>query len=161
MSKVDPSKITIICINTIKSAINTDDSFLNAPVDFNKASVGFSQNSRFNFEKKIIAVRLNIILEGVNNENTPVGVKGEFCFEFQLHIDNLEVFIEQDKNDNSIKVSGELGASIMGIVYSTARGIVLERTQNTYLKGAILPVIDPAILLSQSPTCASTCRSLL
>ncbi|MFA6335927.1 MAG: hypothetical protein WCX48_10345 [Bacteroidales bacterium] len=43
-----------------------------------------------------------------------------------------------------------LGASVMGIIYSTARGIILEKTHNSYLNGVILPVIDPGILLNNN-----------
>lgn len=40
-----------------------------------------------------------------------------------------------------------LGTTLMGIVYSTARGIILERTQGTFFNGVILPVINPNKLI--------------
>jgi hypothetical protein len=35
----------------------------------------------------------------------------------------------------------------MGIAFSTARGIVFDRTQGTFFGGVILPVIDPKKLI--------------
>lgn len=149
MSKIDPSKIAIICINIYKSNINAQDSFLSNPIDICRTKVGVSQESRYNFEMKQISVKLNIVLEGVNSEEVNMGVKGEFGIEFQLRVDNLDAFIEQNKTNNIFKVNGELGATIMGIIYSTARGIILEKTQNSYLQGTIIPIIDPRSLLTQ------------
>lgn len=40
-----------------------------------------------------------------------------------------------------------LAASLVGLAYSTARGIILERTSGTILNGIIIPVIDPMKLL--------------
>lgn len=147
MSLIDPSKIKINCINIFRTNINAEDSYVANPQEVIHAKVGLSQESRFDFANKLIAVRLNVVLEAINNDQELMGIKGEFGIEFNLSIDNLELFLEQKSSDNSIKVSGELGSTIMGIIYSTARGIILEKTQNSYLRGIILPVINPADLL--------------
>jgi hypothetical protein len=47
-------------------------------------------------------------------------------------------------------VEGKLGGALCGIAYSTAWGIVLERTASTLFGGVVLPVIDPNILLRSS-----------
>lgn len=145
MNKIDPSKISIICINIYKSSISTTETYLNNPVAMSSTKVGFAQETGFNFEEKKIRIRLNIALDGVDNKSNTIGLSGEFGFEFQLLVSNLEEFLE--KEEEKTKVNGELGATLMGIIYSTARGIILERTQNTYLRGIILPVIDPGIIL--------------
>lgn len=147
MSNIDPSKIKINCINIYKTNIFAEDSYLTNPQEVKNTRVGLSQESRFDFANKFVAVKLNVILEAINNDQEIMGVTGEFGIEFILNIDNLDLFLEQNSSDNSIKVSGELGATIMGIIYSTARGIILEKTQNSYLRGIILPVINPADLL--------------
>jgi hypothetical protein len=147
MTKIDPSKIIINCINIFKTNITADESYLSNPEDVKQTRVGLSQESRFNFENKVVSVKLNIILEAIDKDEKLMGVKGEFGIEFNLNIDNLELFLEQSSSDNTIKVSGELGATIMGIVYSTARGIILEKTQNSFLRGTILPVINPASII--------------
>ncbi|MCK9304423.1 MAG: hypothetical protein PHP30_06060 [Bacteroidales bacterium] len=147
MSLIDPSKIKINCINIFRTKIIAEESYLTNPKDVKQTKVGLSQESRFDFGNKLVAVRLNVVLEAINKDQELMGVKGEFGIEFNLTIENLELFLEQNTTDHTIKVSGELGATIMGIIYSTARGIILEKTQNSYLRGVILPVINPANLL--------------
>lgn len=147
MSIIDPSKISINCINIYKTNITADETYLSNPEEVKETRVGLSQESFFNFQQKLVAVRLNVVLEAIDKEKKLMGVKGEFGIEFQLSIDNLELFLEQSSTDNTFKVSGELGTTIMGIVYSTTRGIILEKTQNSFLRGTILPVINPASII--------------
>jgi len=42
-----------------------------------------------------------------------------------------------------------LAATLLGIAYSTSRGIIVEKTQNTFLGGIILPCIDPYKVLME------------
>lgn len=147
MSKIDSSKISINCINIFKTSITAEEPYLANPIEIKQTRVGVSQESLFNFESKLVAVKLNIVLEAIDIDNKLLGVKGEFGIEFQLYIENLDAFLDHDTSNNTIKVNGELGATIMGIIYSTTRGIILEKTQNSYLRGTILPVINPATLL--------------
>lgn len=151
MSKVDPSKIALNCINILKSSISSEESFCNNPVIIKHSRVGIHQSSKFDFVNKLVSIKLDIALNAENNEKQLVDVNGEFCIEFVIRVDNLEEFIEQGEND-TLLINGELGASLMGIVYSTARGIILEKTVNTPLNGVILPVINPATLLKNSET---------
>ncbi|GAH33667.1 unnamed protein product [marine sediment metagenome] len=85
-----------------------------------------------------------------------LGLNGEYGIEFLFEIDNFEEFIEKNDEEKHTDgtndqedsmVSGVLGGTLMGIVYSTARGMILERTQGTYFKGVILPVINPNDLI--------------
>ena len=47
------------------------------------------------------------------------------------------------------QVDGMLGTWLSAIAYSTMRGIILQETQNTLLKGIIIPVVDPKRLLTE------------
>jgi hypothetical protein len=151
MSKVDPSKISLNCINILKSSISSEESFCNNPVIIKQSRVGIHQSSKFDFVNKLVSIKLNIALNAENDEKQLVDVNGEFSIEFVIRVDNLDEFIEQGEND-TLLINGELGASLMGIVYSTARGIILEKTVNTPLNGVILPVINPSNLLTNSET---------
>ena len=149
MIRVDPSKITLNCINILKSSISSEESFCNNPIIIKQSRVGIHQSSKFDFVNKFVSIKLNIVLNAENDEKQLVDVNGEFCIEFVIRVDNLEEFLEQGEK-GSFLINGELGASLMGIVYSTARGIILEKTVNTPLNGVILPVINPATLLTNN-----------
>ena len=58
-------------------------------------------------------------------------------------------FISYEENKEDYTIDSQLGATIAGISYSTARGIVLERTNGTYFNGVILPVLNPRELLEE------------
>jgi len=111
-------------------------------------SFSYSQNSAFNFDQKNIRIRLEILLDGIDEQETLIGVQGDFGLDFHFHIENIEEFIEESEGNK--KISDNLGTTLISIAYSTARGIVLERTQGTFLNGTILPVIDPKELLKNA-----------
>ncbi len=80
------------------------------------------------------------------HEVTEKEIKANFTIEFLLEVENIDDFIFQ-KSAEEFQLDSRLGSAIMGIVYSTARGIILTRTAGTALQGTILPVIDPSGLL--------------
>lgn len=49
-----------------------------------------------------------------------------------------------------MQIDAALGATLLGTAYSTARGIIFERTRGTYFDGVILPVIDPFKVLLET-----------
>ena len=147
MSKINPELISMFHVKIFKSIITTSPEYLEKPVKPGNFRVGYSQKSAFNFEIKNIRIRLEIFLEGIDEKENLIGIQGDFGFDFHFHISNIEDFIEE--NDGNKKVSGNLGATLISIAYSTARGIVIERTQGTFLNGTILPIIDPQELLKE------------
>jgi len=147
MNKVHPELITLLAVKIFKSNITASDEYINKPVKPAGAIINVGQNTAFNLEKKNIRIRLNIGLEATNSKEELIGVKGDYVIEFHLHVDNLEEFITEDGEKKLI--SGTLGGALSGIVYSTARGIIYERTAATPFEGVILPVIDPNLLLQK------------
>ena len=148
MSKINPELISMFHVKVYKSIITTSPEYLEKPVKPGNFRVGYSQNSAFNFEKKNIRVRLEIILDGIDERENLIGIQGDFGLDFHFHVENLDEFIEE--LDGNKKVSGNLGPTLISIAYSTARGIVIERTQGTFLNGTILPVIDPNVFLKEA-----------
>jgi len=49
--------------------------------------------------------------------------------------------------DEKQRLDLSVAASLINISYSTSRGIILEKTQNTFFHGIILPVVDSTKLL--------------
>jgi len=148
MSAVKPELISILSLRIFKSAISTTDDYINNPVKHDGVEIKIGQNTAFDLERKNIRIRLNIDLEAKKNESEPVGLSGNFVLEFHLHVDNLDEFISHENDKNLI--DGQLGGTLNGIVYSTARGIIYERTATTAFGGILLPVIDPNSLLKNN-----------
>jgi hypothetical protein len=121
---------------------------MESPVKHEGVEIKIGQNTAFDLERKNIRIRLNIDLEAKKNESEPVGLSGNFVLEFHLHVDNLDEFISSENDKNLI--DGQLGGTLNGIVYSTARGIIYERTATTAFGGILLPVIDPNSLIKKN-----------
>jgi len=58
-------------------------------------------------------------------------------------VENLDEFLVNKKQEAPVEIDINLMGTLMGIVYSTSRGIIMQRTQGTILNGVILSVIDP------------------
>ena len=145
MSTIHPELITILSVRIFKSNINTTDEYMNNPVKPAGVEIKVGQNTAFNIEKKNIRIRLKIELEARKNETEPIGLSGNYVLEFHFHVDDLDQFITE--NEDRKLIDSKLGGTLSGIVYSTARGIIYERTAATAFGGIVLPVIDPNLLL--------------
>lgn len=148
MKRIKVDKIHLLAINVYKADINCEPEYMNQPIEPAEIKVGFSQESAFNFEENKIRIRLNVELIGIDDKAEDVGLSGEYGIEFHYHVGNFDDFIEEDNGKKHI--SGILGGTLIGLSFSTARGIILDRTQGTFFNGAILPVIDPNSLLKEA-----------
>lgn len=146
MKRIKVDKIHLLAINVYKSNINCESDYIDQPMEPAEIKVGFSQQSAFNFDEGKIRIRLDIELIGTNDKGDDLGLRGEYGIEFHYHVENFDDFIEIE--DNKKLISGLLGGTLIGISFSTARGIILNRTQGTFFNGVILPVIDPNSLLT-------------
>lgn len=146
MKEITPENIILVQVIVYRSSIEPSEEFIIKPTVPNSFEVNYKQNTGFNVAKQIVRIRLNIALEGVDKEGKAIGISGRFGIEFIFMVKGLNDYVTT-KGGKKV-VSSLLGSTIMGIVYSTARGIILERSMNTYLNGAILPVIDPKVLLN-------------
>ena len=147
-SKIIPEKIHIEKINVIQCHINTGDSYLNNPIKWDNISIGIKKEDAYNFENKGCRFRLFFKCAAMIG-NKEVDLDAEIGIEFHFKIDNFEDFVTREGDHN--KISMDLGATLLAIAFSTSRGILLEKTQNTYFRGIILPVVDPVAVLLDEP----------
>lgn len=149
MRKINPESISIIHINVYKSIVSPSDIYVDNPQKPSNFRVGYTYNFAINVKLKNIRLRLEAMLDGINKKEEPIGIQGNFGIEFHFRVDNLEAFLENKEGEN--KIQGLLGTTLISIAFSTARGIILEKTLNTPLNGIILPVIDPAAMIKMLP----------
>jgi hypothetical protein len=147
MSKIVPEYISIFFVKVYKSNHAASPEYLDNPQKPSNIKVRFAQESAINETSQNVRIRLEIILDGVDENENEIGLHGEWGIEFKLHVENLSQFLVESENDQGKSIDGKLGPTLLAIVYSTARGIIIERTQATYFNGVILPVIDPNELL--------------
>ncbi|MCA6434798.1 MAG: hypothetical protein IM574_14450, partial [Cytophagales bacterium] len=105
-------------------------------------SFDFSANTKADIENRIILIHLNIdiYVETAINENK--FKSGAFEFGFTYRVENLEENIQIESEHKSLDKI--LHMSILGISFSTARGMIIPMTANTIIDRAYLPIINPA-----------------
>jgi len=143
---IDPEKIHLINIKTIKGNINAD-----SDVDVNLISgheFSFELGTGVNENDNVIGINLLVNIEAKDSADKILPVSGSYTHEIIFIVDNLKYFLVPDESDpKHYKVDGGLGSTIVSIAYSTIRGIIFTRTQGTSLGSVILPVINPKKLM--------------
>ena len=115
-----------------------------APDDAKLTGFGYFVNAKCESiadQPKLAGIYLSIQAQGQNQESEelPMHFDAELSFLFQ--VENLSEISEANTNEN--KLISHLEATLAGIAYSTARGLLMNKVQGTRFTGFILPVISP------------------
>jgi len=145
-AQIEPEKIHLNEVRLLQSHFGTSDQFLTNPVIPNRTNVQIGQNSGIDLKTNAYGVKLDIILSALDEKGQEIGLNARYTIHFGFIVDNLADFVKVEGTNTDIDI--RLGATVIGIAYSTARGIVLERTQGSFFNGAILPVLNPANILT-------------
>ena len=141
-SKIIPENISLFHLKIIESNIvsaqSNDTKNLNFRIDVGHTLM-------HNLNDKRIKIGLIIDILGVKDEKE-TDVKAFFKIDFQYAIKDLEKFYSLDDKQH-ITFDGTFISVLLGISYSTARGLIYERLNDTTLEGVILPVVAPNKML--------------
>jgi len=157
IAQFDPKKVRILKTNILEFQANND---VNNPVKKEQIE-GFTSSLNidvgYNLKKRIFRVFISIIMSAKDKKNRALKASGKISVEFIFEVDNLKEFIVKEKKKE--KIQAILGIALTGIAYSTMRGIILVKSQETILDGIILPVVDP-ITMVQSEEFATKTRKI-
>lgn len=131
-----PEKIKLFNIDVVNTYINDDTFSENLKLDFSVA-----HNTKHNLKDDSVKIELFINL--LSNED--IGVK--FHIDFYYVIKDLKDQYTL-KEDNTPMFSGQFIATLIGISFSTARGLIFQLLQDTKFKEIILPVVSPTKMLA-------------
>ena len=139
---VQPEKISILEVAVLRSNINATDKYLKQIVYPSLTHWHITHQSAYLPHDKKCNIRMQIVCEGADEQGVRLGIDGNFLLEFAFEIEDLSDHVTQ-KEDGGMLVNAILGATLIGLCISTARGLILERTRGSYLGGLILPVQNP------------------
>ncbi|KAB1068270.1 hypothetical protein F6U93_07200 [Tamlana haliotis] len=137
--KIEPEKIHLFHVNIVESAIKDV-----TQKEDNNFTINIAQTTMHNLKDERVKIGLFVDLI---DDNVSSDAKAHFVFDFHFKIDELSSYYEL-KEDNSPIFAGTLIATLLGISFSTARGIIFERLSNTNMQGMILPVVSPQKMLA-------------
>lgn len=130
-----PEKIRLFKVAVINNYINDKD--LEDDLDF---EFSVANNTKHNLKDERVKIELFINLLSPEEK----GLKYHIDFHFVV-IDLKDHYVLED--DDKVIFSTNFIATLLGISFSTARGILFEQLQSTELKGMILPVVSPYKML--------------
>jgi len=132
-----PEKIHLNHIDVIQSSIKASASAVKS-LDI-QLNVGHT--IMHNLKDERIKIGLIIDLQSDSDKlDNEVSIK--FNIDFHYKIDDLINHYELDKNKMPV-FSGQFIATLLGISFSTARGIIYQKLSDTNLKDIMLPVVSP------------------
>lgn len=137
-TKIVPEEINLFHIDIVESSVKEVSEKRTGEFNINVA-----HTTMHNLKDQRVKIGLHIDLSTKDNSN---GGKANFIIDFHFQVKNLNNFYEL-KDENHPVFSGLLIATLLGLSFSTARGIIFERLSNTNLQGIILPVVDPKDML--------------
>ena len=135
---VNPELIHLSSVDILKARIESEFDALS--IDSMTFQFTTSFQYGFNTEKKLVRCELEIKIDKKNEEGRIIA-ESSFTISFVYHIENFEDAVEE--KEGGIVFDGAMAATLAGISFSTARGMLLTRFQGTTFRDFILPVIDP------------------
>jgi hypothetical protein len=145
-AKIESEKLHLFAVKVFKACLDTEEHFRDNPKKVTEYLINTASDTSFSISEKRCRFRLFFKFSAIDDERNPVGLEAEFGIEFHFIIDNIEDFLIH-KVDDEVFIDSQLGVTLCGISYSTARGIIIEKMQGTYFDGVILPIVSPAKLL--------------
>ena len=136
-SAFDAAKVNFIQLFVRKSNIDFDSSLSNDNIYGYEMKLG--KDIKYNFDDKMCRVILDFEFDSSSDDNEKA--KAVFSIGIHFKIENMEELCVH--SDTGVTIDMTLPAHLVGMAYSTSRGIVYERLQSTPFKGLLLPVIDP------------------
>ncbi|MDA9056600.1 hypothetical protein N9K49_01975 [Flavobacteriaceae bacterium] len=130
-----PEKIKLFNIDVVDTYINDDTVNDNLNLEFRVA-----HNTQHNLKDERVKIELFINL--LSQEK--IGVKFHIDFHFSIR----DLSDQYKLNESNVPVfSHQFIATLLGISFSTARGLIFQQLQDTNFKGMILPVVSPYKML--------------
>lgn len=136
-----PEDINLMSINLLQFNIDATEAFIQKPKKVKGIDFELGKEIAHNIEKGMARYRLFFNCKAINGKLKTIGLNANIGLEFHFFVGNFDRFVKKDKKGNT-QIHFTIAASLMNIAYSTARGIILEKTQNSYFNGIIIPIVD-------------------
>lgn len=120
------------------------------PDDVAGFSYTFTSEQGVDFDNAIIRIGLQVVIEAKRTDETlPHEQVGEIHTETFFQVTGIDALRTQ-KPDGSPALPEMVGATALGLAFSTTRGMLLMLSAGSVLNQAFLPIINPLQLLRSS-----------
>jgi len=131
---VNPNLIHLIDITAVQDFLQVD-----ASISSENPLMKVAQKVQHDLDQQLVKVTLQITLSTSNE------LKASLLYDFVYKIDNLPDFIVG--KDEQTVFTAQLIGTLLGISYSTMRGIFYQKFKELNIPEILLPVLNPNDLL--------------
>lgn len=139
--RLNLNKIRLVNVNILGINIYSPNNITSTDKNLVGFGFGFEVDEGLNQKEKLAKLILKFEIIAVLSKKAKQESKGTFNFEYIFHIENMEEYVIKRKREFLVK--NVLGANLLGISYSTSRGLIIAKTKGTFLENAFLPIIHP------------------
>ena len=138
---VSPKDIQLQKVNVLQFKIEASEKYIQKPLKPKNINFELGKEIAHNLEKGVARYRLFFNCKAENSKNKSIGLEANIGLEFHFAIEDFNRFIIKHKN-GTVQIHLSIITNLMNIAYATSRGIILEKTQNSYFNGIIIPIVD-------------------
>ena len=145
--QIVPEKIHIRGIRLLGGRMNADGSIhRTSPIaNFN---IRYDVTSELMYGEKTFRFIFSTEIDAIGKNGKSIGIDAQYSIEYMFFVENIDRYISSKEEHSKLVIFHPiLPNTLLSIVYSTSRGIILSRTQGTIMDGVVLPVIDVSKLL--------------
>ena len=142
VGNVVPEDITLLRVNVLNVNIQPSKDYMDNPIEITGLKTETGSEVALNIKENASRIRLFFAFSAVGESEKELGLEAKIGLEYHFKVKDIEKFVDKEE-----KMELSLAASLINIAYSTSRGIILEKTQNTYFHGIIIPVVDSTKIL--------------
>ncbi len=140
---IDLSKIVLKEYFFLELAVlNNAPETIQTPVPMGNVSVERLMATGFAAEESFIEVALKFVVTPHDADQNPLPVQGRFHLVMRFTVIDLAEQLKGSFGLEGLRPGQELVYTVVGLAYSTARGLLLDRTRDTVLNGFSLPAVD-------------------
>lgn len=104
----------------------------------------------FDMDVKQVFYIVNVKTRSVNAQQEPTGATGTFRLRFTFEVENISEYTQINPDFKGPFPVRDLMVMLGGVAYSTARGLLLGKTNGTILSGFALPLRSPLEIFQES-----------
>jgi len=107
---------------------------------FDDEKLGFSFTPSFAYDEESKIIKLNFVIAYVYQERQLLKIDTDIVFEFS----DFKGVVEDENKINKVIL-----ATLLGISFSTIRGIIINRTVGSFINKFYLPIINPTEIINE------------
>lgn len=153
--RFDPARIKFRHAIVVQGGIHTEEKFFKNPVQPVHTNATVGATFGFNSAERSVRIAVRSTFVGLDRDNQMVGIEGTYELHFLMTVDGFDEFISKAPDGTEL-FNHQIAVVMAGVAYSTARGIILERTLGTIMGGVFLPVVDSSGLIPMPEDAPST-----